>query len=118
MMAQERVDRDEQELHDWYEYNKNDDAPTDNNIINNDDDLIHNNNINNNNAPIDPAEECVEWQRAETDLHHRLQDLFMMVLQLMWRWRITSNNVHYLTSVKRSSIADGNAFMTALNSSV
>ena len=90
MMVQERVDRDEQELHDWYEYNNNDDAPTDNNNINNNDDAptfnnninnnddapTDNNNINNNNAPIDPAEEFVEWQWAETDLHRRLQELF------------------------------------------
>jgi len=75
MMVQQRVDRDEQELHDWYEYNNND-APTDNNYINNNDDPIHNNNINNNDAPVDPAEEFVERQRAETDLHQRLQELF------------------------------------------
>jgi hypothetical protein len=61
MMVQEHADLDEQELHDWYEYNNNYDAPTDNNNINNNDDHIHNNNINNNNAPIDLAEEFVEW---------------------------------------------------------
>jgi hypothetical protein len=82
MMVQEHVDRDEQELHDWCEYNNNDDAPTDNNNI-----TIY-------------------------------KSCFMMVLQLIWRWRITSNNVYYLTSIKRSSIADGNAFTTALNSSI
>ena len=76
MMVQQRVNRDEQELHDWYEYNNNDDAPTDNYNINNNDDPIHNNNINNNDAPVDPAEEFVERQRAETDLHQRLQELF------------------------------------------
>jgi hypothetical protein len=76
MMVRERVDRDEQELHDWYEYNNNDDAPTDNYNINNNDDPIHNNNINNNDAPVDPAEEFVEQQRAETDPHQRLQELF------------------------------------------
>ena len=75
MMVQQRVNQDEQELHDWYEYNNND-APTDNNNINNNDDPIHNNNINNNDAPVDPAEEFVERQRAETDLHQRLQELF------------------------------------------
>jgi hypothetical protein len=27
-------------------------------------------------VPINPAEEFVEWQQAETDLHHRLQEFF------------------------------------------
>ncbi len=38
MMVQEHADLDEQELHDWYEYYNNYDAPTDNNNINNNDD--------------------------------------------------------------------------------
>ncbi len=61
MMVEERVDWDKNESHSWCDYNNND------------------------NVPIIPAEEFVEQQQAETDLHHHLQEFFMMVLPSMLR---------------------------------
>jgi hypothetical protein len=78
MMVEERRDRDEEEQHNWYDFNNND--------------IEHNNN-----APIDPAEEFVERQQAETELHTRLQHFFMMVQQLMLLWKVISSNDFYST---------------------
>jgi hypothetical protein len=43
---------------------------------------------------------------------------FMMVMKLMRRWRIINDNLCCSTSVKRSPIANWNASMTALKSSI
>lgn len=43
-----------------------------------------NNNNDNNNAHVDPAEESVEQQLAETDLHHHLQQLSYDGLAIMF----------------------------------
>ncbi len=48
-------------------------------------------NINNNNAPIDLAEEFVERQCLKPFYIVIYKNCFVMVLQLMWRWRVTSN---------------------------
>jgi hypothetical protein len=50
-----------------------------------------------NNTPIDLAEEIVERQQAETELHTRLQQFFMMVQQLMLLWKVISTNDFYST---------------------
>lgn len=54
MMVEERLQRDENELNDWYDFNEH----------------------NENTAPIDPAVEFVERYQAETELHQRLMAAF------------------------------------------
>jgi len=78
MMVEEHRDQDKEEQHNRYDFNNND--------------IDHNNN-----APIDPAEEFVERQQAETELHTRLQQFFMMVQQLMLLWKVISTNDFYST---------------------
>jgi hypothetical protein len=75
------VDWDEREFHNWYEFN-------------NKDAYIINNIVNNNNDPNDTI------HIKNNDTHH-LQQCFLSVLQLIWRWRIICNNMYCSASIKR-----------------
>ena len=75
MMVEECRDQDEEERHNWYDFNNNDDEY-------------------NNNAPIDPAEEFVEVTGRDR-ITHSATGFFYDGPAMMLLWRVISSNNFY-----------------------